>query len=230
MATRRQVDQWTGVGTVASLTVGGGLRQDFFIAAEQDRDSTRFRADVRSGNRIVHLQEVPARQGVGHDGPARPETHLLEGLSPAAWEHAATDRRDCVQGEEGGHPPYACGVINMHQADDVQRAFEYAKAGGMRIIVAAPSYSILPLIGEKVREYNIRVAIHNHGPGDKFFPLPKWPTRRPKASIAAWACASTSVTGPRRRRSKPCRRTIRRPAVRHSHEGRIRGDGEGTYR
>ncbi len=172
MATRRQFLQWTGVGTVASLTVGGGLRQDS-IAAEQDRDSTRSKRTFGLAIASYTFREFPLDKALamtarlGLKRICLKDFHLPLGSTPQQIAAIVSKAR------RAGIDPYACGVINMHQADDVQRAFEYAKAGGMRIIVAAPSYSILPLIGEKVREYNIRVAIHNHGPGDKFFPLPE---------------------------------------------------------
>jgi sugar phosphate isomerase/epimerase len=43
----------------------------------------------------------------------------------------------------------------------------------MGTIVAAPVAEMLPLIDKKVKEFDIRVAIHNHGPGDKHFPTPQ---------------------------------------------------------
>ena len=67
---------------------------------------------------------------------------------------------------------YGCGVITMHKPADVDQGFAYAKAAGMRIIVAMPSAQMLPQINEKVQEHDIRLAIHNHGPGDKIFPTP----------------------------------------------------------
>jgi sugar phosphate isomerase/epimerase len=67
---------------------------------------------------------------------------------------------------------YGGGVIAMGTAAQVNLAFEYAKAAGMRTIVAAPTAEMLPLVNDKVQQYDIRVAIHNHGPGDKHFPRP----------------------------------------------------------
>jgi sugar phosphate isomerase/epimerase len=67
---------------------------------------------------------------------------------------------------------YAGGVIGMENEAQINQAFEYAKAAGMKVIVAAPSPQMLSMIDEKVRQYDIKVAIHNHGPGDKFFPTP----------------------------------------------------------
>jgi len=67
---------------------------------------------------------------------------------------------------------YGGGVISMNKEADVDRAFEYAKAAGMKVIVGAPAPQLLPLVDKKVKQYDIKVAIHNHGPGDKNYPTP----------------------------------------------------------
>ncbi|NLY01650.1 MAG: sugar phosphate isomerase/epimerase [Rhodopirellula sp.] len=68
---------------------------------------------------------------------------------------------------------YGGGVITMKTAADVQQAFDYAKAAGMTTIVGAPLPEVLPLVNAKVEQYDIAVAIHNHGPGDKVYPTPE---------------------------------------------------------
>jgi inosose dehydratase len=68
---------------------------------------------------------------------------------------------------------YGAGVISMRDAKEVEQAFPYAKAAGMTTIVAAPVAEMLPLINDKIQQFDIRVAIHNHGPGDKHFPTPQ---------------------------------------------------------
>lgn len=65
---------------------------------------------------------------------------------------------------------YAGGVIYMENENKVNQAFDYAKAAGMKIIVGVPNHDILPLVDKKVQEYDIKVAVHNHGPGDKNYP------------------------------------------------------------
>ena len=75
--------------------------------------------------------------------------------------------------KQAGLDLYGGGVINMHTAAEVQQAFDYAKAAGMGLIVVSPLPELLSLVDEKVRAYDIRVAIHNHGPGDKLFPTPE---------------------------------------------------------
>ena len=61
----------------------------------------------------------------------------------------------------------------MKNADEVNHAFEYAKAAGMKVIIGVPNHDLLPMVEQKVKEYNITLAIHNHGPGDKVYPTPQ---------------------------------------------------------
>jgi len=65
---------------------------------------------------------------------------------------------------------YGGGVIYMTKEAEVRQAFDYAKAAGMRIIVGVPNPELLPLTESLARSYDIRVAIHNHGPTDKLYP------------------------------------------------------------
>jgi inosose dehydratase len=74
---------------------------------------------------------------------------------------------------EAGLVPYGCGVIYMKTPAEVERAFAYAKAGGMEIIVGVPDHALLPLVEKKARESGIKLAIHNHGPGDLLYPTPR---------------------------------------------------------
>jgi inosose dehydratase len=75
---------------------------------------------------------------------------------------------------------YGVGVISMHKPGDVTQAFTYAKAAGVRVIMAMPTAALLPLIEQKVKETNIAVAIHNHGPQDRNFPTPESAYRKIK--------------------------------------------------
>lgn len=68
---------------------------------------------------------------------------------------------------------YACGVVTMHTEAQVQQAFHYAQTAAMEMIVAAPSAEMLSVIDKHVKQTGIRIAIHNHGPGDKHFPTPE---------------------------------------------------------
>lgn len=56
--------------------------------------------------------------------------------------------------------------------DDMRRKFEYCKIAGIPLIIAGPTPETLPRLEKFVREYDIKIAIHNHGPEDKYFPSP----------------------------------------------------------
>jgi len=75
--------------------------------------------------------------------------------------------------KDAGIELYGGGVITMRDEAGVNLAFEYAKAAGMKTIVGVPMPPILPLVNRMVQKYDIEVAIHNHGPGDKTYPTPE---------------------------------------------------------
>lgn len=56
---------------------------------------------------------------------------------------------------------------------DIRSKFEYAKRLGAPLIVCAPTHETLPKLGKFVAEYNIKIAVHNHGPEDHNFPTPQ---------------------------------------------------------
>ncbi|MFL5571813.1 MAG: sugar phosphate isomerase/epimerase family protein [Gemmatimonadaceae bacterium] len=56
--------------------------------------------------------------------------------------------------------------------DGVRKYFDYAKASGMPLIVCTCKPAILARVEKFAKQYDIRVAIHNHGPEDENFPSP----------------------------------------------------------
>lgn len=93
--------------------------------------------------------------------------HLPLDSSPEQIKEAA------AKIEAAGIRLYGCGVVYMSKEEQVHQAFDYAKAAGMEVIVGVPSYELLGLVNEKVKQYDIKMAIHNHGPGDKQYPTPE---------------------------------------------------------
>jgi sugar phosphate isomerase/epimerase len=70
---------------------------------------------------------------------------------------------------------HAAGVINFQKDEDadIRSKFEYCKRAGVPVIVAGdPTLQTLPRIEKFVKEYDMRIAIHNHGPEDKLWPSP----------------------------------------------------------
>jgi len=68
----------------------------------------------------------------------------------------------------------AAGTIYFDKDDDadIQSKFDYVKAAGIPVIVAMPTRQVLPRVEKFVKQYDIKLAIHNHGPEDKQFPSP----------------------------------------------------------
>jgi inosose dehydratase len=71
---------------------------------------------------------------------------------------------------DAGLNVYTVGVIYMKTRESVDQAFEYARMAGVKMIIGAPDYAMLPYLEEKVKAYDLRVAIHNHGPDNPLYP------------------------------------------------------------
>src|SRR5712664_1560811 len=94
-------------------------------------------------------------------------------------DHLPTD----PQQEVAAAADYAAAAIRLHAAGtiyfakdedaDIRNKFEYCKRAGIAVIVAGdPAPETLPRIEKFVKEYDIRFAIHNHGPEDKLWHSP----------------------------------------------------------
>jgi inosose dehydratase len=65
------------------------------------------------------------------------------------------------------------GVTNLPNDEaKIRKAFENAKAVEMPVLVCKPELTALPLVDKLVKEYDLKLAIHNHGPEDKVYPSP----------------------------------------------------------
>ncbi|MFZ0760221.1 MAG: sugar phosphate isomerase/epimerase [Candidatus Sulfotelmatobacter sp.] len=87
------------------------------------------------------------------------------------------------QQEAAALADYATASIRLHAAGtiyfakdedaDIRAKFEYCKRAGIGVIVAGdPAPKTLPRIERFVKQYGIRIAIHNHGPEDKLWSSP----------------------------------------------------------
>src|SRR5690606_38408211 len=72
--------------------------------------------------------------------------------------------------DQAGVVGYAVGPIYMKSTVDIDNAFEYAKRVGVKLIVGIPNPQDLDYVSKKVEEYDMRYAIHNHGPEDELYP------------------------------------------------------------
>jgi sugar phosphate isomerase/epimerase len=84
-------------------------------------------------------------------------------------------RRARAEFERAGLTILGGGNVSFQKDDeeDIRHRFEYAKLAGMPLIVCAPTHETLPKMEKYVKEYDIKIAVHNHGPEDKHFPTPQ---------------------------------------------------------
>ncbi|HKI87818.1 MAG TPA: sugar phosphate isomerase/epimerase family protein [Draconibacterium sp.] len=65
---------------------------------------------------------------------------------------------------------YAVGPLYMKTEAEVDKVFDYARRVGVKLIVGVPNYELLPYVDKKVKEYDMKLAIHLHGPDIKIYP------------------------------------------------------------
>lgn len=84
------------------------------------------------------------------------------------------ERRNAMEKlKVAGITPLSCGNITMENDEgNIRRAFQYAKDCNIPTIVCSPHPDSMPILDKMVKEFDIKLAIHNHGPEDKRFPSP----------------------------------------------------------
>jgi inosose dehydratase len=89
------------------------------------------------------------------------------------WETATPDECKAVQQKlaAAGIALTGTGVVNLPNDEaKCRKAFENLKAAGVPTMVCKPEPVALPLVSKLAREYDLKLAIHNHGPEDKTYP------------------------------------------------------------
>ncbi|MEK7404795.1 MAG: sugar phosphate isomerase/epimerase [Acidobacteriota bacterium] len=128
--------------------------------------------DLRLGVASYSLRKLSRQQAI--DGIKQlgvkyvciKEFHLRYASTP---EELTAGRKEF---EDAGLTIVGGGSIDLKKDDDtdMKKYFDYARNCGMPLMVIAPTQETLPRIEKFVKQYNIKVAVHNHGPEDKFFP------------------------------------------------------------
>lgn len=92
------------------------------------------------------------------------------------WETASVEECRAV-GEKvkaAGLTLTGSGVVNLSKDEaKCRKAFENVKAAGMQTMVCKPDLDALPLVESLAKEFDQKLAIHNHGPEDKVYPTPE---------------------------------------------------------
>jgi sugar phosphate isomerase/epimerase len=99
------------------------------------------------------------------------------------WEGGTVDECKAV-GEKlkaAGLNLTGSGVVNLPNDEaKCRKAFENVRAAGMQTMVCKPAKDAFPLVEKLAKEFDQKLAIHNHGPEDKEYPTPDviWNTVR----------------------------------------------------
>jgi sugar phosphate isomerase/epimerase len=132
-------------------------------------------AMIRSGVASYTFRNFGRAQLIGF----MKQLNLVDLNAKDVGDHLPADER----GEAAALQNYSAAGIHLHAAGvisftkdedaDIRTKFEYAKRAGIPVIVGGdPSPETLPRIEKFVKEYDIRVAIHNHGPEDRIWRSP----------------------------------------------------------
>lgn len=136
--------------------------------------STRAAEGLKLGVASYSLRQFPRAEAIEMVKALRTpyinikSVHLDYDLTPA---ELAAGRAEF---EAAGLQIVGGGTITFGEDTDagVRKYFDYARGAGMPVMVSTADPAILPRIEKFAKEYDIKVAIHNHGPEDRHYPSP----------------------------------------------------------
>lgn len=155
----------------ACLTGAAGLAALRGFGADAPAEFARD--DIKLGVASYSLRKFPRARAIEMVRSLRTpyicikDFHLPYSSTP---EELSAARREC---ESAGLQILSVGVIYLEKQEDLRRMFDYARSAGTATIICAPKRALVGEVEKFVKEYDIRAAIHNHGPEDKEFPTPR---------------------------------------------------------
>jgi len=172
---RRKFLKLSGIGAAASLPILR-CRPSSESLQQPGKKARQFSLGMASYTfREFNLEDtLVMTQRLGLDRITFKDFHLPMESSPEEIKETV------AKVAQTGLKLYGGGVIYMRSITQVERAFEYARMAGMEMIIGVPEHELLELVDQKVKEYDIKVAIHNHGPTDKVYPTPESAYKRIK--------------------------------------------------
>ncbi|NNE76463.1 MAG: sugar phosphate isomerase/epimerase [Pricia sp.] len=158
----------TGVIGMAALNVPGILK-----ASEGFGETTLPKTDLKLGIASYTLRKFTLEEALDMTLRCGLNRITFKSMHLPLDSDTETIRNAVALCKEKGVELYGAGVIYMKTKPEVDQAFEYAKTAEMDIIIGVPNHDLLDYVEEKVKAYNIKLAIHNHGPGDDMYPSPE---------------------------------------------------------
>src|SRR2546423_9089447 len=154
--------------TLGLVGLSAKLRRAFGFAAREAASTWRLGVASYSLRKFPRDKAIEMVKALGTTYVNLKSFHMPYDLSP---QELAAARREV---EGAGTHIVGGGVITFERDtdDEVDKYFAYARNAGFPLITATCDPSILPRVERFARRYDIKVALHNHGPGDKNFPSP----------------------------------------------------------
>jgi len=165
---------FVAAASVAGLFGGGSgtlwsdLAKPLAVGDADDESLPKLGVASYSLRNFTRQQALEMTRSLGVKYINLKSVHLPYDASPAEFATARAELAAAGLRLVGG------GTITFETDTDdgVRKYFEYARAAGMPTIVCTCKPAVLPRIEKFARQYDIKVAIHNHGPSDKHFPTP----------------------------------------------------------
>lgn len=166
--TRRQ---FLRTGFWSSILLSGAVeRQEHGAVIKAERDPYR---GLKVGITSYVLRKFPLDGALAMTRSAGLRYISLKDAHLSLQSTAAQRRAAHQQVQAAGLTLLGGGVIYLNnRRDEIRAAFEYAREAGMPTMICSPDPAAMDLVEAAAREYRIRVAIHNHGPGDQRYPSP----------------------------------------------------------
>ena len=162
---RRDAIRLAGVGLASALTLAAENKDPKLVAKRKTEEFRGLKVGMTSySTRKLSVDETIAccrRAGIQYI--ALKDVHLKLTSTP---EERATMRRKF---DDSGIKVVGCGVIYLrnNNEDEVRRAFEYARDIGANTAVIGINRQTVPTVSKVIKDFDLRAAIHNHGPQDK---------------------------------------------------------------
>src|SRR5262249_27519755 len=166
--TRRGILKGAAV-TTGVVAFGPGWRRSPAVPGSMDRfRGLRVGITSYSGRRLSLDDAIKAPRRLGLEYSSLKHSHL------PSYSTAEQRREVAEKVRQAGLKLMGCGVVYMKNDEaQIRNAFEYARDAGIPTIVASPDPAGMAIVDRMVKDFNIRVAIHNHGPEDKLYPTPE---------------------------------------------------------
>jgi sugar phosphate isomerase/epimerase len=159
----------------SSVLAGAAYAASSAVPAAAQVSSPAGAAPVRLGLASYTFRNFNRAQLIGY----MKQLNVLALNAKDVKDHLPMDPTEEAKAVEDYHAAgiqlHAAGTIYFDKDEDadIRNKFEYCKRAGIGVIVAGdPAPGTLPRIEKFVKEYDIRFAIHNHGPEDKLWHSP----------------------------------------------------------